>query len=277
MILAITGGTGTLGNVLVNQLASFYEKVLIISRDEYKQWQMEKDAPGNVRFMLCDVRNKGRLQMILKGVDLVVHAAALKQIDRCEYNPTEAIATNVDGSSNVVQACMNAGVSKAVLVSTDKAVNPVNLYGATKLCAEKLFLAANSFNKTAFSVVRYGNVLNSRGSIVEKVLECKKKNEKVPLTDPGMTRFWMEKEDAGKLVRYALDSLVVGVFVPMIANYTVKNLCRSLYPKCEFKMIGIRPGEKMHELLCAEGQSVFKVNKDFTSHKIHEGEWCSNV
>jgi len=276
MILAITGGTGTLGHVLVDQLAPFYDKIIVISRGEYKQWKMEKDAPDNVRFMLCDVRDKCRLQMILKGVDHVVHAAALKQIDRCGYNPTEAVATNIDGSCNVVRACLAAGASKAVLVSTDKAVNPVNLYGATKLVAEKLFLAANSFNKTQFSAVRYGNVLNSRGSIVEKVLDCKEKKEKVPLTDERMTRFWMEKENAGKLIKYALGSQEIGVFVPTIANYTVHRLCRTLYPNCEFEIIGIRPGEKLHELLCTEGQSVFKVNKDFTDHKVHEGPWRSN-
>ncbi len=277
MNLAITGGTGTLGHELVDILKDDFNKIYVVSRDEYKQWQMQQGAPDNVRFILCDVRDEARLKMVFEDVDMVIHAAALKQIDRCEYNPTEAINTNIDGSRNVVHACMAAGVKKAVLVSTDKAVNPVNLYGASKLCAEKLFQAANAFNKTKFSVVRYGNVLNSRGSIVEKVMKCKEEKKRVPLTDGKMTRFWMKKVEAARLVKYALETTDLGVFVPSIANYTVKSLCRTLYPECKFKMIGIRPGEKLHELLCSESETVFKVNDSFTSHEAHSGEWRSDV
>ena len=271
MRIAITGGTGTLGSVLTRMFAETYDKVVVVSRDEYKQWQCEKDAGENVRFVLCDVRDKCRLQMIFREVDVVVHAAALKQIDRCEYNPTEAIETNVNGTANVVRACLNAGVKKAVFVSTDKAVNPVNLYGATKLCGEKLFLAANAFNSTVFSVVRYGNVLNSRGSIVEKVEECKINDEAVPLTDVRMTRFWMTKESAGMLVQYAIDCEDVGVFVPTVKSCSVHKLCREIYPKCEFRHVGIRLGEKVHESLCADEQEVWLVDEDFQTHKKHVG------
>lgn len=275
MNLAITGGTGTLGHALVKLVHSYYEKIFIVSRDERKQAQMEADLPyDNLRFVLCDVRDYVRLSQVLENADVVVHAAALKQIDRCEYNPTECIQTNVDGSSNVVRACLAVGIEKAVLVSTDKAVNPINLYGATKLCGEKLFLAANSFNQTEFSVVRYGNVLGSRGSLVEKLVEWRRTHQKVPLTDVRMTRFWMDKKKAAELVAYALICEEVGVFVPTIEAKSVHKLCRELYPDCEFDIVGMRPGEKVHELLVADGETVYRVTEG--SHTTCHGPWGSN-
>ncbi|KKM74066.1 hypothetical protein LCGC14_1404140, partial [marine sediment metagenome] len=209
--ILISGGTGSLGNALVGKICTDYEpeKLIIFSRDEYKQKVMAEkfDYYPCLRFFLGDVRDSTRLKEVCRDVDIVIHAAALKQIPTLEYNPTEAIKTNVDGTVNIVEACIYCGVSKAVLISTDKAVNPVNLYGATKLCAEKVFLAANSFNKTKFSVVRYGNVLNSRGSVIEHFLKLKKAGIKeFPITDERMTRFWLTLEEASELVINSLSN-----------------------------------------------------------------------
>jgi len=216
---------------------------------------MAKQYPDlNLRFMIGDVKNKERMHQLLEGVDHVIHAAAMKQIDTCEYNPTECIATNINGTINVITACIENNVKKMVTVSTDKAVSPVNLYGSTKLTAEKLTFAANSFNKTKFRVVRYGNVLNSRGSFVEKILECKKAGRPVPITNKTMTRFWMSKEEAADLVLGALKN---GCHMPIIPNARAKkitDLARDYYPDCEFEEIGIRPGEKLHEMLLSEGE-----------------------
>jgi len=250
--ILITGGTGSLGNALVGKICTDYkpEKLIIFSRDEYKQKLMAEkfDYYPCLRFFLGDVRNVTRLKEVCRDVDIVIHTAALKQIPTLEYNPTEAIKTNVDGTVNVVEACIACDVDRAVLISTDKAVNPINLYGATKLCAEKVFLAANSFNKTKFSVVRYGNVLNSRGSVIEHFLKLKEQGAKeFPITDKNMTRFWITLEDAASLV---LTSLSNGeLTIPKLPSMKMVDIAKAIDPNCELKVTGIRPGEKLHECL----------------------------
>ena len=259
----ISGGTGSLGNALVGKICTDYkpEKLIIFSRDEYKQKLMAEkfDYYPCLRFFLGDVRDAKRLKEVCRDVDIVIHAAALKQIPTLEYCPTEAIKTNVNGTVNVVDACIACGVNKAVLISTDKAVNPVNLYGATKLCAEKIFLAANSFNKTKFSVIRYGNVLNSRGSVVEHFLKLKEQGIKeFPITDERMTRFWITLEEASSLVLSALNGQrfdngvsidIPNVYISSIPSMRIVDVARAIEPECTFKITGIRPGEKLHESL----------------------------
>ena len=260
--ILIAGGTGSLGNALVEKMRGYnIEKLIIFSRDEYKQKLMAekfKDIPY-LRFFLGDVRDIGRLKEVCRDVDIVIHAAALKQIPTLEYNPTEAIKTNVNGTVNVVEACIAYGVDKAVLISTDKAVNPINLYGATKLCAEKIFLAANSYNKTKFSVVRYGNVINSRGSVIEHFLKLKEKGIKeFPITDERMSRFWITLEEASSLVLSALNGQrfdngvsidIPNVYISSIPSMRIVDVARAIEPECTFKITGIRPGEKLHESL----------------------------
>lgn len=247
-----TGGTGSLGNALVEKICIDYKpaKLIIFSRDEYKQKLMaEKYNYECLRFLLGDVRDLKRLKQVCQDIDILIHAAALKQIPKLEYNPTEAIKTNIDGTVNVVEACIANGVERAILISTDKAVNPINLYGATKLCAEKVFLAANSFNKTKFSVVRYGNVLNSRGSVIEHFLKLKKMGIKVfPITDVEMTRFWLTLEEAAELV---INSLSNGelLTIPLIPSMKIVDIAKAIEPDCHFRIKGIRPGEKLHETL----------------------------
>ncbi len=249
----ITGGTGSLGRKLVSRLEEHKpKKVIVYSRDEFKQSEMARDFAGrdDLRFFLGDVRDAGRLTRVCRNVDYVIHAAALKQVPALEYNPTEAIRTNVEGTRNVVEACMDAGVEKAVLISTDKAVNPVNLYGATKLVAEKTFLAANAFNRTRFNVVRYGNVIGSRGSFIELLYKLRNDGvTEVPVTDTAMTRFWLSLDEAATLVFVALEYANPVVFVPKIPTMLVTDVARAIIPDCTFKEIGIRPGEKVHETL----------------------------
>ena len=204
-----------------------------------------------LRYFIGDVRDRARLLWAMKGVDIVIHAAALKQVPTLEYCPTEAIKTNVDGSMNVVEACVRQNVEKAVLISTDKAVNPINLYGATKMTAEKLFLAANSYAGTKFLVVRYGNVLNSRGSVVELFTKMRREGHKrLPITDERMTRFWITLEAAAEFVISSISRARGGeVFIPEIPSMKITDLARTIIPDCSFDFIGIRPGEKLHESL----------------------------
>ena len=249
--ILITGGSGSLGNKLVQRICTDYKpkKVIVFSRDEVKQHVMEgKYDFGCLRYFVGDVRDVKRLRQVMEGVDIVIHAAALKQIPRCEYNPTEAIKTNVDGTANVIEACL--GVEKAVLVSTDKAVNPINLYGASKMCAEKLWLAANSFNKASFRVVRYGNVINSRGSVIEKFLDLKRRGIKeYPITDKRMSRFWITLDEAVDLIYEALQHNE-SLYIPKIPSMLLIDVAKAIDPDCAFREIGIRPGEKLHETLC---------------------------
>ena len=262
--ILITGGTGSFGRNFTEILLERYEpkKVIILSRDEYKQYEMKKIFPKSkypIRFFLGDVRDRLRLNRAFKGVDYVVHAAALKQVPALEYNPTEAVKTNVMGADNIVDAAIDAGVKKVIALSTDKAVNPVNLYGATKLVAEKIFIAANAYAGDAvkFSVVRYGNVVGSRGSVIPLFSSFKEQGLKeFPITDERMTRFWMTLDQSANLVLKALEKSVGGeIFVPKIPSMKITDLAKAIEPECTFKSIGIRPGEKVHETLISEDEA----------------------
>ena len=262
-VILITGGTGSFGQKFARRLLEIgaCKKIIILSRDEFKQYEMQQSIPDpgkKLRFFIGDVRDLPRLKRAFAGVDIVVHAAALKQVPTLEFNPLEAVKTNVLGTQNVIDAALDNGVKKVLFVSTDKAVNPVNLYGATKLCAEKLWIAANAYRTNeesmAFSLVRYGNVIGSRGSIIE-VLNNQKKEGVVTLTHEDMTRFWMALDQAVDLVLYALKSMKGGeIFLPKLKAMKVKDLISAVAPNCKINVIGIRPGEKMHEMLLTEDE-----------------------
>lgn len=252
----ITGGTGTFGKQFVRYVAANFNanKIIILSRDEFKQYEMERKFRNipNMRFFIGDVRDKERLNRAFYGVDYIVHAAASKQVVAAEYNPFEAIKTNVMGAQNVIEAAIDAGVKKVVALSTDKAANPINLYGATKLASDKLFVAGNAYSggrSTKFSVVRYGNVLGSRGSVLPLFLE-QKETGKITITDRNMTRFWITIEEAIELVMKAFREMDGGeIFVPKIPSTTMGEFASIIAPDCEIEDIGIRPGEKMHEIM----------------------------
>ncbi|MBN3039635.1 MAG: UDP-N-acetylglucosamine 4,6-dehydratase (inverting) [Candidatus Omnitrophica bacterium] len=263
-VILITGGTGSFGQKFTRALIAGHKpkKIIILSRDEFKQHQMSKSISSKdfpVRYFLGDIRDKDRLYRAFEGVDYVVHAAALKQVPALEYNPTEAVKTNVVGADNIVDAAIDMGVKKVIALSTDKAVNPINLYGATKLVAEKIFIAANAYGggKVKFSVVRYGNVVGSRGSVIPFFLDLNKQGkDEFPITDQRMTRFWMTLEQSVDLVIKALEESVGGeVFVPKIPSMKIVDLAKAINPDCRFKIIGIRPGEKVHETLISEDES----------------------
>lgn len=257
-VVLITGGTGSFGQAFTRKVLAEYEprKVIIYSRDEYKQYMMRKKFEAHekrLRFFLGDIRDKSRLLRAFEGVDYVVHAAALKQVPALEYNPTEAINTNVMGADNIVDAAIDRGAKKVIALSTDKAVNPINLYGATKLVAEKIFVAANSYGggRVKFSGVRYGNVMGSRGSVIPLFMRLKKEGVKeFPITDERMTRFWITLEQSADLVIKALEEAEGGeIFVPKIRSTRIIDLARAIEPNCTFRYTGIRPGEKLHESL----------------------------
>ena len=265
--ILITGGTGSFGKNFAKFLLDNFnlKKLIIFSRDEFKQFQMQKELKDEkLRFFIGDVRELERLERAFYGVDIVVHAAALKQVPLLEYNPFEAVKTNVVGSQNVVNAAIDCGVEKVLLISTDKAAQPVNLYGATKLCAEKLFISGNSYasGKTKFSCVRYGNVLGSRGSIVDTLLKNRDSAE-VEITDLEMTRFWITFNEAFKLVLFALENMEGGeIFIPKIPSMKLVDLFEVLAPGTKKKIIGIRPGEKLHETLLTEQEAKHCVESD---------------
>ena len=254
--ILVTGGTGSFGKKFTRMVLDRYDvnKLIIFSRDELKQAQMRAEFGDNpkLRFFIGDVRDKERLYRAFDGVDIVIHAAALKRVPECEYNPFEAIKTNVIGAQNIIDAAIDRGVSKIVALSTDKAVNPINLYGATKLCSDKLFIAGNSYvggKDTRFAVVRYGNVVGSRGSVVPLFLKLKDTG-KLPITDPRMTRFWITLEEGVEMVFTALEKMQGGeIFVPKIPSMKVTDLAEAIAPDCEIEIVGIRPGEKLHESL----------------------------
>lgn len=264
-IILVTGGTGSFGNKFVEIVLKRYkpERLIIFSRDEFKQYEMAKVFPEErypaVRFFLGDIRDRDRLCRAFEDVDYVIHAAALKQVPALEYNPTEAVKTNVLGADNIVDAAIDRGVKKVVALSTDKAVNPINLYGATKLAAEKIFIAANAYGggTVNFSVVRYGNVVGSRGSVIPLFLKFRKEGKKeFTITDARMTRFWITLEQSVELVIKALEESVGGeVFVPIIPSMKITDLAMAIEPKCKFKMINIRPGEKINETLLSEDEA----------------------
>lgn len=262
--ILVTGGTGSFGKRFIGEVLSKFKprKVIIYSRDEYKQYLMQKQFAkysDRLRFFLGDVRDRYRLYRAFESVDYVVHAAALKQVPALEYNPTEAVQTNVMGADNIVNAAIDRGVKKVIALSTDKAVNPINLYGATKLVAEKIFIAANAYSggKVKFSAVRYGNVIGSRGSVIPFFLELKEKGiTEFPITDKNMTRFWITLDQAVDLVVRAIDqSEGEEIFVPIIPSMKITDLAKAIEPNCTFKFIGIRPGEKLHESLISRDES----------------------
>jgi UDP-N-acetylglucosamine 4,6-dehydratase len=244
--ILITGGTGTLGKSLIREIIKREpKKIIVFSRDEYKQSEMQKefDIPC-LRYFIGDIRDYNRLVSVFDGVDCVIHAAALKQVPALEYNPTEAVATNILGSKNVIDAALHCGVKKVIGVSTDKAVNPINLYGSTKLTMEKMFTAANNFNRTKFSCVRYGNVIGSRGSVIELFKSLKEKGIKeFPVTDTSMTRFWIKKEEAVQLVMTAYHNMSGGeIFVPIIPSTSMVEIAKAVDIDCTIKVIGVRAG-----------------------------------
>jgi len=262
--ILVTGGTGSFGNKFTDMVFKRFKvrKLIIFSRDEFKQYEMAKIFPGDkfpIRYFLGDIRDKDRLRRAFDGVDYVIHAAALKQVPALEYNPVEAVKTNIMGANNIVEASIDKGVKKVIALSTDKAVNPINLYGATKLVAEKIFIDANAYGggNVKFAVVRYGNVMASRGSVIESFLELKKQGAKeFPITDERMTRFWMPLEHSVELVIKAMDEAEGGeVFIPRIPSMKIIDLAKAIEPKCRFKIIGIRSGEKMHELLVSSDEA----------------------
>jgi len=274
----VTGGTGSFGRkfteIALRELP--LKKLIVFSRDELKQHQMRTsgfDDP-RLRYFIGDVRDVDRLRRALTGVDIAVHAAALKQVPACEYNPIEAIMTNVMGARNVIDAAIDSGVERAMAISTDKAVNPINLYGATKLCAEKLFVQSNSYagaTGTRFSCVRYGNVVGSRGSVIPLFLE-QKKNGTLTITDKRMTRFWITLEQGVRFVLRCIELMRGGeVFVPKIPSMNIMDLAAVIAPEAKIEVIGIRPGEKIHEVLVSEDEARHTLELDdmFVIEPVH--------
>ena len=256
--LIITGGTGSFGHECTKIILENYKpkKIIIFSRDEYKQHLMQKKFNQKcMRYFIGDVRDEARLMLAFRNVDFVIHAAALKQVPAAEYNPTECINTNIMGAQNVIKAALYNNVNKVMALSTDKAVNPVNLYGATKLASDKLFVAANNIaggHKTRFSITRYGNVVGSRGSVlpVFEEIHANKKNH-FPITDERMTRFWITLSDGVYFVLKNFERMFGGeIFVPKIPSIKITDLAKAISPNAKFKIIGIRPGEKLHEAMC---------------------------
>ena len=270
-VVLVTGGTGSFGRKFVATILKTVRprKLIVFSRDEMKQHEMRKEFPdvgdSPMRYFIGDVRDADRLRRAMSGVDVVVHAAALKQVPSCEYNPFEAVKTNVLGAQNVIDAAIDGGVKKVLAISTDKAVNPVNIYGATKLCAEKLFVHGNSYSREGgarFACCRYGNVVGSRGSVIP-VFQEQRKNGLITLTDERMTRFWLTLQHGVEFVVRCIGLMKGGeVFVPKIPSMRVADLARAIAPDTPVKVIGARPGEKIHEALLAEDEARDTVELD---------------
>jgi len=278
--ILITGGTGSFGKKFTEMILDQYDpqKIIIYSRDEFKQYIMKKelmiafpDKVHKLRFFIGDVRDKDRLYRAFDGVDYVIHAAAMKQVPACEYNPFEAIKTNIHGAQNVIDAAIDRGVKKVVALSTDKAVNPINLYGGTKLVSDKLFISANAYvgsKGTVFSVVRYGNVAGSRGSVIpffKKLIENGEKE--LPITDFRMTRFWISLEQGVELVFKALEESKGGeTYISKIPSFKVTDLAKAMLPDCKMKEVGIREGEKIHEVMITKDDS--RTTYEYENHYI---------
>lgn len=276
-VILVTGGTGSFGKQFIRTVLSRYtpSRLIVLSRDELKQYEMQQGEFNHpaMRYFLGDIRDRDRVMMAMTGVDYVVHAAALKQVPALEYNPGEAIKTNIEGSQNVTMAAIEKGVTKVIALSTDKAAAPINLYGATKLVADKLFIAANNIRgarKTSFSVVRYGNVIGSRGSVVPLFMKLVAEGAKeLPLTDPEMTRFWISLPQGVDFVLNAFERMQGGeIFIPKIPSMRMADLAQAISPGTQMKTVGIRPGEKMHEVMCPaelSGQTL-----EFKDHFVIE-------
>jgi len=274
--ILVTGGTGSFGKAFTKYVLENYDpkKIIIYSRDEFKQWMMAndfKEHKDKLRFFIGDVRDKERMERAFEGVDYVIHAAAMKQVPACEYNPNEAIKTNINGAQNVIDAALNQGVKKVVALSTDKAVNPVNLYGGTKLVSDKLFIAANAYvgNKDInFSIVRYGNVAGSRGSIIPLFNSIiQKGGDELPITDYRMTRFWISLREGVELVIKALEEATGGeTFISKIPSFKVTDLAQAMLPGCNMPEIGIREGEKLDEIMVTVEDSM--TTYEFEKHYI---------
>jgi UDP-N-acetylglucosamine 4,6-dehydratase (inverting) len=299
--ILITGGTGSLGKQLTKTILERWPKVkrlIIFSRDEQKQFQMNMEFPsiagGNIRYFIGDVRDYDRLKMAFSGVNYIIHAAAMKHVHIAEYNPIECVKTNVIGAENVINAALEAGVENVVALSTDKAAAPINLYGATKLCSDKLFVAANNIkgrHNIKFSVVRYGNVMGSNGSVIPFFMQ-KKKTGVLPVTDPNMTRFNISLQEGADLVLHALEHAWGGeIFVPKIPSYKITEVAKAVAPEAKVEIVGIRPGEKIHEEMITESDSfttydmgkyfailpqvptwnLEEYTKEFKAQKVKEG------
>jgi len=278
--LLITGGTGSFGKKCTKIILERYKpkRLIIFSRDELKQFEMEQEFPISkyrcLRFFIGDIRDKERMNRAFRNVDYVIHAAALKQVPAAEYNPFEAIKTNILGAQNIINVAIDQGVKKVIALSTDKAANPINLYGATKLCSDKLFIAGNSYvghDDSIFSVVRYGNVAGSRGSVIPFFLKCRESGV-LPITDPRMTRFWITLEQGVNFVLSCLEQMVGGeLFVPKLPSMNIMALAKVIAPECKTEIVGIRPGEKLHELLITkddarralEFKNYYMIQPDF--------------
>lgn len=285
--ILITGGTGSFGKKFTKRVFDEYnpKKIIIYSRDEYKQFLMQKtfeEYTEKIRYFIGDVRDEKRLSRAFDGVDVVIHAAALKQVPTAEYNPIEAVKTNIHGAENIINSAIDKGVKKIIALSTDKAVNPINLYGATKLVSDKLFIAGNAYvgdKDTSFSVVRYGNVSGSRGSVIPffKSLIDQKKNV-IPITDYRMTRFWITLDEAVDMVIKSVEEAKGGeLYVQKCPSFKVTDLAKAMKEDCEFEDVGIRPGEKLHEVMVTEEDS--RTTYEYDNHFIiyPDFEWWENV
>jgi UDP-N-acetylglucosamine 4,6-dehydratase len=272
--ILITGGTGSFGKQFTKTLLDRFtpKRIVIFSRDELKQFEMQQIFNQDcMRYFIGDVRDRDRLTMAMSGIDYVIHAAALKQVPAAEYNPTECIKTNISGAENVIHAALDNNVEKVIALSTDKAANPINLYGATKLCSDKLFVAANNFagnKRTSFAVVRYGNVVGSRGSVVpffQRLIN--EKTDHLPVTDPKMTRFWITLQQGVDFVIKNFQRMSGGeIYVPKIPSIKIIDLATAMAPHLPQKVVGIRPGEKLHEIMCPADDSRLTV--EFNDHYV---------
>jgi UDP-N-acetylglucosamine 4,6-dehydratase/5-epimerase len=277
--ILLTGGTGSFGNAFIRRVTTQFPSAVIrvYSRDELKQSELRaRFGDDQLRFLIGDVRDRGRMTRAAQGADVVVHAAAMKQVPACEYNPFEAVRTNVLGAQHVVDSAIDAGVPKVLALSTDKAVNPVNLYGATKLCAEKIVVQGNAYaaqSRTTLACVRYGNVVGSRGSVVPLFQEQVKQG-RITITDERMTRFWITLDQAVDLVLYGLEHMVGGeIFIPKIPSMRVVDLAEAMAPGLSRDIIGIRPGEKLHELLLTSDESRHAIDADDVYVVLPEHPW----